>query len=451
MTQQGRAPARDITEAPLSRRLYLGLALVAALMLSIGGWAIGATLTGAVIAPGAVVVDNNVKKVQHPTGGIVGELLVRNGDRVEAGQLLMKLDETQSRANLGVIVSQLVQLTGRKARLEAERDDRREIEFPSGFLSSDPEAPAIAKGEQRLFESRYTTRTGQKSQLRERVGQLRKEIEGLGAQHKAKETEIRLMREELSRVTLMRNKYLVTVQRLLQTQRDLTRLEGENGVLLAQIAKANGQISEIEIQILGLDQAVQTEASKELREIEARIAELSERRTAAEDQLRRIEIKAPQSGIVHEIAVSTIGGVIAPGELIMMIVPSDEALSIEVKIAPNDRDQVTPGQKATIRLTAFNQNTTPEIRGIVSRIAPEVIRERESGMSYFTARIKIAEDQQALVGSIGLVPGMPADAYIETSQRRAISYLMRPIQDQMERAFRESDAPAAAQPARTMK
>lgn len=444
---KGKRPDSEI-ESALRGRLVMGLGLVGLLAFGIGGWAYGANLTGAVIAPGTVVVDSNVKKVQHPTGGVVGAVMVKNGDRVQAGDVIMRLDETQSRANLGIVVSQLVQLTGRKARLEAERDDSKQVTFPAGFEKTDPEAPAIAAGEKRLFESRLSARNGQKSQLRERVGQLRKEIEGLSAQRGAKETEIKLMREELARVSQMREKELVNVQRLLQTQRDLTRLEGENGVLVAQIAKASGQITEIELQVLGIDQSVQTESGKELREIEARIAELHERRYAAEDQLKRIDIKAPQSGLVHELTANTVGGVIQPGEVVMMIVPSEEALAIEVKISPNDRDQVTTGQAVKLKFPAFNQNTTPEVRGNLQRIAPELTKEQQTGITYFTARVKVAEEQAELVKMLGLVPGMPVEAYVETGQRKAFTYFWRPIQDQIDRAFRESDAPPVEQPKR---
>lgn len=427
----------QVMEPALARRLSLGLGMVVLLCATVAGWAANSTLTSAVIAPGLIVIDSSVKKVQHQSGGIVGAILVKTGDQVKAGDVVLRLDDTQARANLGIITSQIVQLTGRKARLIAERDDADAISFPARFAQSDPDATSVLEGETKLFDKRRTALEGQKSQLRERVGQLTREIEGLSSQATAKDEEIRLMREELSRVMGMRKKELVTVQRLLSTQRDLTRLEGERGVLVAQIAKARGSISETELQIFGLDQTTQSEANKELREIEARIAELSERRTAAEDMLKRVELRAPQSGVIHELAVHTVGGVIAPGETIMSIVPREDDFAIEVKIAPIDIDQVAVGHPVTLRFSAFNQTTTPELRGRVTQRAEELTKEPQTGNAYYTARIKIEDAERTKAAKMHLVSGMPVEGFIETSQRTALSFLMKPVTDQINRAFRE--------------
>lgn len=427
----------SVIEPALARRLSIGLGLVALLGASVAGWAANSKLSGAVIASGHVVVETSLKKVQHQTGGIVGSILVKTGDMVTAGDLVLRLDDTQARANLGIITSQIVQLTGRKARLIAERDNEPGVTFPAGFTSSDPEAPAIATGETELFKKRRTALNGQKSQLSERVGQLRQEIIGLSSQAKAKDQEISLMREELARVKHMRDKELVPVQRLLSTQRDLTRLEGERGVLTAQIAKANGSISETELQIFGLDQTTQSEANKELREIEARIAELAERRTAADDMLKRVDLRAPQTGMIHELAVHTVGGVIAPGETIMSIVPRDDNFTVEVRISPIDIDQVAIGHPATLRFSAFSQTTTPELKGRVVQRADEVTKEPQTGNTYYTARIAVEDSDREKAARMRLVSGMPVEGFIETSQRTALSYLMKPITDQIHRAFRE--------------
>jgi len=424
-------------EPALRRRITVGLGLIVLLGASVAGWAATSQLSGAVIAPGIVVIDSSVKKVQHQTGGIVGAIPVRNGMFVKAGDVVLQLDETQARANLGVITAQIVQLTGRKARLVAERDSATLIEFPKGFAATDPEAQSVIEGETKLFQKRRTALDGQKSQLSERVGQLRKEIEGLTAQSASKDVEIRLMKEELERVTLLRKKDLVPVQRLLSTQRDLTRLEGERGVLTAQIAKAQGGISETELQIFGLDQTTQSDANKELREIEARIAELAERRHAAEDMLKRVDIRAPQSGIVHELAVHTVGGVIAPGETIMSIVPKDDDFAFEVKISPIDIDQVAIGQPATLRFSAFSQSTTPEIKGKIVQRAVEVTKEQHTGATYYIARIAIDPEEREKASKLKLISGMPIEGFVETSQRTALSYILKPVTDQFNRAFRE--------------
>jgi HlyD family secretion protein len=279
---------------------------------------------------------------------------------------------------------------------------------------------------------------GQKSQLKERIGQLKHEIDGLISQTRAKDQEILLMREELLRVEAMRKRDLIPVQRLLSTQRDLTRLEGERGVLTAQIAKAHGGISETELQMFGLDQTTQSEANKELREIEARIAELSERLTAADDLLRRIELRAPKSGIVHELNVHTVGGVIGPGETVMSIVPENDEFVVEVKIAPHDIDQVAIGQPVTLRFSAYNQATTPELKGFVAQRAVEITKDRHSGNAYYLARVGIDDRERATAAKLRLVAGMPVEGFIETSERTALSFLMKPVTDQFNRAFREN-------------
>jgi HlyD family secretion protein len=421
-------------EPALARRLLFGLSLIGVLALSCGVWAATTPIAGAVIASGIVVVESNIKKVQHPTGGIVAEIPVKNGDKVKAGDIVLKLDDTQARANLGIVVSQLVQLTGRKARLEAERDKAEVITFPPDFLSSGEEAAAIAEGEKRLFDFRRTSKQGQVAQLTERVGQIREEIKGITAQRDAKTSEIDLMIEELDRLEVLRKKDLMASNRILASQRDLTRLKGEWGQLVAQGARALGQISETELQILALDQTMQTESSKELREMEARMAELAERRIAAQDQLVRIIMRAPQSGIVHDLAVYTVQGVIGPGEAVMMIVPNEDDLSIEVRIATSDIDQVHVGQVAHLRFPAFNQRTTPEIKGQVVRVGADLTKEAQTNQVFYTARVRIDEDQRNL---LKLIPGMPVEAFIATGERTALSYLVKPVTDQFSRAFRE--------------
>jgi HlyD family secretion protein len=408
--------------------------LILLLGLSCGVWAATTQIGGAVIASGTVVVDSNIKKVQHPTGGIVAAISVKNGDAVKAGDMVLTLDHTQARANLGIVTSQLVQLTGRKARLEAERDLAEAIRFSAGFLASGEEAKAIAEGEKRLFKFRRTFKQGQTAQLTERIGQIKEEIKGLTAQREAKKSEVDLMVEELDRLEVLRKKELMATNRILAAQRDLTRLKGEWGALVAQIARAQGQVSEVQLQIIALDQTMQTEATKELRELEARVAELDERKVAAEDQLKRVVLTAPQDGIVHELAVHTVGGVIGPGETVMTIVPSQDELSIEVRIATSDIDQVRVGQTAILRFPAFNQRTTPEVSGTVTRVGADLTRDNQTNTVFYVVRIR--PDEAQLEGR-KLLPGMPVEAFIATGDRTALSYLVKPITDQVVRAFRE--------------
>ena len=426
--------ARSGLEPAMARRLLVGLLLVVVMVASVGGWAATTPIGGAVIASGFVVVESNIKKVQHPTGGIVAEITVKNGNLVNAGDVLVSLDDTQARANLGIVASQLVQLSGRKARLEAERDQTDHVRFPAGFVISGEDAVAIMEGEKRLFEARQSVKNGQIAQFTERIGQLRQEIKGITAQRDAKAEEVELMREELERLEGMRKKDLVPTTRTLQAQRDLTRLRGEWGAHVAQIARSQGQISETELQIIAVTQNMQTDASKELREIEARIAELLERKIAAEDQLKRIYLRAPQTGYVHDLTVHTIGGVIGPGESVMTIVPTHETLSVEARIGTADIDQVAVGQVAVLRFPALNQRTTPEIKGTVSRVGADLSKDPQANAVYFTLRISVADNDR---DAFKLVPGMPVEAFISTHERTALSYLMKPISDQVTKAFRE--------------
>lgn len=424
-------------EPGLASRMWLGLALVLLLCGSVVGWAATSTLTSAVIASGVVVIDSNAKKVQHPTGGIIGELNVSEGDHVKAGDVVLKLDEVQTRAGLGIVMSQLTEFKGRKIRLSAEGQGVDEVQFGHDYLVTDRKAPEVAEGEKRLFLARRDARRGQVSQLNERIEQYKQEIEGLTAQRGAKDTEIKLINQELKRLEDLRKQSLVPVTRLLAMQREQTKLQGERGSLTSQIARAKGQISETELQIISVRQNSQSEAQKELRDVESRIAELEERRIAAEDQLDRIELRSPVTGIVHELNVHTVGGVISPAETVMMIVPMQDELAVEVRINPTDIDQIAPQQKAILKFAAFNQQTTPEVIGAVARIAPDLTKDTQTGQSFYVARIHVAKSELSKLEGLKLLPGMPVETFIETTERSALSYFTKPFLDQLDRTMRE--------------
>ena len=404
-----------------------------------GSWVAIAELSGAVVASGSLVVDTNVKKVQHPTGGVVGELRVRDGIRVRAGDIVIRLDETVTRANLAIVVKGIDEIFARQARLEAERDDWPEVQFPSELTSRlhNPDVRRLVEGEQKLFDFRKSARTGQKAQMKERIGQLREEVKGLTEQAEAKSGEIELILRELEGVRHLWSKNLIPIMRLTQLERESVRLRGERGQLIASTAQAHGKMTETELQIIQVDQDLRSEVSKELREIQGKMAELLERRVAAEDQLMRIDIRAPQSGIVHQLTVHTVGGVITASEPAMLIVPSADQLAVEVKIQPQDIDNVRLEQKAVLRFAAFNQRVTPEIDGQVSRVSADVSQDPKSGMSYYAARIQVAEDQKARLGGVRLVPGMPVEAFLQISERSVLSYLTKPLTDQIAKAWRE--------------
>ncbi len=421
----------------LAVRVWIAFLATILIFGGVGVWLATAQIAGAIIASGVVVVESNVKRVQHSAGGIVGEILVKNGDHVTPGQVVVRLDDTQTRAALGIVVSQLIELRGRKARLTAERDDATTIEYPEGFENDGPSSARVAAGERELLESRRLILQVQKSQLGERIEQLTLEGRGLTSQHDAKVTELKLVREELGRLRDLYQKNLVAVTRILAMQREEARINGEQGALLAQIGRSGGQIAEIKVQIANLEQTMRTEAQKELREVEGRIAELEERRVAAEDQLKRIDIRAPQGGMVHELGVHTVGGVIGPAETLMQVVPTGETLAVEIRLAPTDIDQATIGQTATLRFVAFNQRTTPEVSGVISRIGADSSKETQTGNAYYTARIGLDGDTLSRLGAVKLLPGMPVEAYITTTQRSALSFFLKPFEDQIRHVFVE--------------
>jgi len=427
------------TRRSMRRHLVAAIVVVSVLVVGVGGWAATTAISGAVVASGSVVVDSNVKKVQHPTGGIVGELRVHDGDRVHAGEIVVRLDETVTRANLAIVTKGLGELMARKARLESERDGLDTITFPAQLVADegDPDRAAAMDSERKLFSLRKTARSGQKAQLQERVAQLGEEITGLAAQQNSKAKEIALVERELAGVRDLWNKNLVQLTRLTALEREAARLDGERGQLIAAAAQAKGKIAETALQILQIDQDIASDVAKELREVDGKIGEFVERKVAAEDQLKRTDIRAPQDGTVFQLAVHTVGGVITAGDPIMLIVPEADNLSVEVKVNPQDIDQLQLNQKAILRFSAFNIRTTPEIEGTVTRISADTSTDQRTGQSYYTIRIAMPAEQIERLGDVKLLPGMPVEAFIQTRDRTMLSYLMKPLHDQFLRAFRE--------------
>jgi HlyD family secretion protein len=423
----------------IRKHLILGLGIVGVLALGLGGWASTQLISGALIAPGQIVVESNVKKVQHPTGGVVGELLAHDGDRVKAGDVVVRLDDTVTKANLAIVTKNLDAALARAARLEAEQRGLDKFNFPPQLTgrAGDPDVAAVMASESKLFDVRVTGRAGQKSQLHERVAQLKEQIEGLSAQGRSKEQEIALVQQELTGVKDLYDKHLVQISRLTTLERDSARLNGERAQYVAARAEAKGKISEIELQIIQIDRDMVSEVSKDLRETNDKIGELIERKVTAEDQLRRVDIRAPQDGVVEQSTVHTVGGVITAGDTIMLIVPQSDDLQVEAKVNPQDIDKLQVGQKTLLRLSAFNQRTTPELNGVVSRVQPDVTTDQRTGQSYYTIRVSMPPEEIARLGDVKLIPGMPVEAFVQTGDRTMMSYLMKPLHDQLMRAFRE--------------
>ena len=433
--------AQPISQARRSirRHVLAGLVIVAILGGGVGGWAGTMKISGALIAPGSVVVDSNVKKVQHPTGGIVGELRVRDGDRVKSGDVVVRLDDTVTRANLAIVTKGLNELAARKARLESERDGAAGVVFPADLLArvNDADAVAAMESERRLFDLRRSARIGQKEQLRQRIEQLKEEVRGYRAQQGAKTKEIELIEREMVGVRDLWKQKLIPINRVTELERQAARLEGESAQLIAQTAQVGGKIAETELQIIQIDRDLSSEVAKETREIDGKLGEFVERKITAEDQLKRVEIRAPQDGTVFQSTVHTVGGVITAGDPIMLIVPAADNLTVEAKVNPQDIDQVRIGQIALLRLSAFNQQATPEINGTVTRISADASSDQRTGMTYYTIRIAMPAEEVAKLGEVTVIPGMPVEAFVQTGERTMISYFLKPLNDQLMRVFRQ--------------
>jgi HlyD family secretion protein len=416
-----------------------GMSLIALFGGTIGLWAATSTLSGAVMAGGQFVVDTSVKKVQHSTGGIVGELKVKEGDRVSQGDLLVRLDETVTRANLQVVAKQLDEYLGRQARLEAERDGAAEVPTPVEFSNrlNDPAVQKIMSSERTLFTARRASREAQKDQLKKRITQSRDEITGLKAQQHAKSREAELIVDELKGVRDLYQKNLVPITRLNALERDAASIEGQRGQLIAAVAQAESRIAETEFQIIQIDEQMLAEAVQELREIQGKVAEYTERRVAAEDQLKRIDIRAPSDGYVHQLNVHTIGGVISPAEPVMNIVPMNDKLELEAKVLPNEIDQVKLGQKATVKVHAANARMIPDLHGSVSRISADVSKDQQTGMTFYTIRVELPQNELKKLENLHLIAGMQAEVFVEVNQRTPFEYFFKPMQEQIARAFRE--------------
>ncbi|GEO99309.1 HlyD family type I secretion periplasmic adaptor subunit [Methylobacterium haplocladii] len=419
------------------RRHIGGVVAVIAVAAGVGAWTGATELSGAIIATGSLVVETNIKKVQHPTGGVVDDLKVQEGARVQAGDLLIRLDATTARATYDSVTKSLFELAARGARLEAERDGLDGVTFPADLTASGAEIARIVDGERKLFRFRRDALQGQKSQLKERVGQLGEEIKGLVEQSAAKEQESTIIAREYEGVQELWKRNLIQMSRLTALERDISRLKGERGLLLANIAQTKGKISETELQVIQLEQNLRSDVAKELAEIRAKAATLTEQKITALDQLQRIDIRSPQTGYVHELAVHTRGGVISPGEQIMLVVPTADSLVVEVRVAPQDIDRLRTGQAAGLRFPSFDQRTTPELHGRVTRIAADVSEDKRTGSFYYLVRLGVTKDELGRLDGAKLMPGMPVEAFIRTADRTVFSYLTKPLADQARRAFRE--------------
>ncbi|WP_346908034.1 HlyD family type I secretion periplasmic adaptor subunit [uncultured Roseibium sp.] len=424
----------------LSIRNHLSLAvtIVGILVVGMGGWATFTEIAGAVIARGTLVVESEVKQVQHREGGIVREILVREGEEVSAGDLLIRLDNTMARSNHSIIINQLSELTARRARLEAERDGKDQIEFPPRPEGIAREKAAETELRQALLmRARNGSQTKRKEQLGDQIQQLEAQISGLEAQVSAQAEELDLLDDELAGVKALFAKKLVTKNRISSLERDRTRMVGQKSELLSEIAGLKETVSERRMQILQIDEDGRAEVLQELQDVVSKIAELELQKVTVEDELNRLEIRSPRAGYVHQLAVHTIGGVVPAGETIMDIVPREDQLVVDAQVTPSDIDQVYRNQDAFIRFPGLDHRTTPRLVAKVQRVAADETIDPGTGEHYYNVRLKIPKDELAKLDGQGLVPGMPVEAFVTTANRTILSYLMQPVTDQIAHAMKE--------------
>lgn len=420
--------------------IMFGLVCVILLGVGLGGWAAMASLEGAVIASGRMNVESGRQVVQHPDGGVVGEILVREGDRVEAGDILIRLDATTLRSELAVLESQLYEVMARRGRLEAEQAERERIVFAQDLLEvarTDSDVQSLVDGQQALFEARGKTMAREIEVLRERQAQIREQISGLEAQITSIERQQTLIAEELVAQRRLLESGLAQASRVLGLDREAARLEGEEGRMVAEAARLMGQNSEIEIELLRLGAGRREEALGQLRDLGVRELELQERRIALRDRLARLDVRAPVGGIVLDMTVHALKSVVRPADPILHIVPTDTALVIDAEVDPTHVDAVHAGQEAVLRMSAFNTRTTPVLHGSVVKVSPDVLVDQNTNRSFYRAEVMLREGEIAKLEGQELVAGMPVEVFIQTGERTPIEYLLKPITDYLSRAMRE--------------
>ncbi len=424
----------QINDRPIRRIGYLILFLTFGLF---GSWAVLAPLDSAALAPGVVTVKSYRKTVQHLEGGIVKALHVRDGDVVQAGDLLIELDGSQTLAELEMLRSQLIAIRAMESRLLAERDDHPSVTFATSPESSDPRVIEARENERRIFVARRTARLGEIGVLDKRRVQLNEQIRGLQAVIASKQELADSYQEEIGDLRALLKEGFVDKQRLREQERSMSRLNSEVAELKSSIAQSHLQIGETELQIAQLQKNFVTEVVNQLAEVQTQAFDLSERLSAAQDRANRIQIRAPESGMVLGMKVHTVGGVISQGTPLLDIVPASEELIVEVQIAPTDIDRIAPGKLADIRFSAFNSATTPVIEGQLIHVSADRLINEQTGAPYYLGRVALTAQGRQDLGNLMLVPGMPAEVLINTGARTLFSYLTQPASNAFARSLIE--------------
>lgn len=419
----------------------LGLIALAVLLGGFGLWSVTTQIAGAVVAGGQVEVELNRQVVQHPDGGVVAEILVKDGDLVAAGAPLIRLDGTLIRSELAIVEGQFFEILARRGRLEAERDDAAEISFPDELAQAatdQPEIAALMNGQQSLFAARAETETNEIDQLQRRRAQISNQIDGIAAQRRATDSQLELIGRELADLTVLLDRGLTQAARVLALEREKARLEGSAGELDATRAEAEGRVTEIDIEILKRGSTRREDANTQLRDLGYRELELAERRRALSEQIGLLEIRAPVSGIVHALQVTTPRAVIRAADPVLYLVPQDRPLVIAAQVSPIHVDEVRVGQPVTLRFSALDSRTTPELLGQVSRISADALTDEATNAAYYRAEVVLDPDELAKLGGHAIIPGMPVEVFIRTGERTPLAYIVKPLAEYFNRAFRES-------------
>jgi len=422
------------------RPLAIGFVSVFLLVGGLGTWSAMANISGAVISAGLIEVEGNRQAVQHAEGGTVGEILVTEGQRVVAGDILLRFDATLLRSELAIVESQLFEILARKARLEAERDGAGDVEYSPELIevaANQVDISELMLGQKRLYHARAETLQKQTEQLRERILQIELQIRGTQAQIEALSVQRSLIQEELDDQRSLLDRGLTQASRVLSLQREASRLDGELGSLQAQEAQARGQVTETEIEILRLTTTLREEAITTLRDLDSRALELRERRLSMRERLSRLDVRAPASGVIYDRQTNTIGAVARAADVLMYVVPEEQPLVISTRIEPINIDQVQVGQEAALRFSAFDQRTTPEIMGVVTRVSADAFVDETTGAAYYAAQMQPQPGEIEKINQV-ILPGMPVEAFIRTGERTPLNYLLKPLADYFNRAFRET-------------
>jgi HlyD family type I secretion membrane fusion protein len=422
--------------------LIAGLLALVVLVGGFGTWSVMTTISGAIIASGQIEVEQNRQIIQHPDGGVVAEILVQEGTVVEAGDVVIKLDDTLLASQKLITEGQLFELMARRGRLEAERDDLSDITFDpllEEAAAAKPKVQSLLDGQERLFRARITSISQEIDQLGKRRQQIADQIKGILAQQTAMDTQASLIKSELINQQDLLDRGLAQVSRVLALQREEASLAGRMGESIAAIAQSEGRVTEIDIEILKLGTRKREDAITRLRDLQFRELELAEQRRSLGEQLSRLDIQSPVSGIVYDMQVFTPRSVIRPADPLMYLIPQDRPLVIAAQVDPVHIDQVFPGQDVTLRFSGLDARQTPEVFGHVTKVSADAFKNEATGIPFYRAEVVLNQGEFArLPEGTTLIPGMPVETYIRTNDRTPMAYLVKPFIDYFNKAFRES-------------